>query len=298
MSIPEPERLDRAALRRAFERAAPTYDAAAVLQQTLAQRLLERLAYVKLQPRSVLDAGAGTGYALPGLGERFPEARLVALDIAPAMLREARTRQSGLERIAARFFGSRKAYLCADLRALPLAAGSQGLIFSNATLQWCDDLPRVFSEMLRVLEVGGLLTFSSFGPDTLRELRQAFAAVDGFTHTNRFIDLHDIGDLLVEAGFADPVMDREIFTLTYESARDMMVDLKAVGAHNATQGRPRGLFGRGRWAALCAQLECFRRSGKLPATYEVVYGHAWKPEPRQLADGRAIVRFQDKPRTA
>jgi len=294
MSTLEPWQLERAAVRRAFEHAAPGYDAAAVLQKELASRLLERLACIKLQPSSVLDAGAGTGYALGDLQQRYPQAKLTALDLAPAMLRQARSREGLLARASARLFGTPRAYVCGDLAALPLAANSQGLVFSNAALQWCNDLPQVFRELLRVLKVDGLLMFTTFGPDTLQELRAAFGAVDAKPHTNRFLDLHDIGDLLLQAGFADPVMDREVLTLTYDTARDMMRDLKAIGAHNTAAGRSRGLYGKARWAKVNAELERFRREGKLPATYEVIYGHAWKPAPRRIEDGRAILRFQER----
>jgi malonyl-CoA O-methyltransferase len=298
--MPDPDSylLDPCAVRRAFERAAPAYNGAAVLQQEVARRMLERLSYIKLQPVSVLDAGAGTGYALEGLRERFPAARMLALDLALGMLRQARQAEGTFTRLGRRLSGRATGLICADAAALPLTERSQGLIFSNAMLQWCNDPPRVFAEMLRVLEAEGLLMFSTFGPDTLRELREAFAAVDGRPHVSRFLDLHDLGDMLLQAGFADPVMDREVLTLTYDSARDLMRDLKTIGAHNATVGRARGLFGARRWAAMCAELDRFREAGKLPATYEVIYGHAWKPRPNALADGRAIIHFERSPRTA
>ena len=278
-------------MRQAFGRAATSYDAAAVLQREIARRMMERLGYIRLAPRRVLDAGSGTGYALASLRERYPAARLFALDLAEPMLHAARAKAGAWQRWRERWRDAATAYVCGDLAALPFASDSCGLAFSNATLQWCNDPPRVFAEALRVLEVGGLLMFSTFGPDTLQELRAAFRSVDQATHVNRFLDMHELGDMLAQAGFADPVMDREVLTLTYDTARDMMRDLKAIGAHNATAGRPRGLFGARRWAAMVEALEGFRRAGKLPATYEVVYGHAWKPEPRTLADGRAIVQF-------
>ncbi|CAG0961734.1 malonyl-CoA O-methyltransferase [Burkholderiales bacterium] len=291
MDTPESHLLDRRAVRLAFGRAAAHYDAAAVLQKEIARRLLERLDYVRLAPSRVLDAGCGTGYALCALRERYPAARLIALDLAEAMLQAAREKAGAWRRLRERWRGAGSAYVCGDLAALPLAPHCCGLIFSNAALQWCNDPPKVFSECLRVLEVGGLFTFSTFGPDTLQELREAFRAADGATHVSRFLDMHDLGDMLSQAGFADPVMDREVLTLTYDTARDMMRDLKAIGGHNATAGRPRGLFGARRWAAMVEALETFRHAGKLPATYEVIYGHAWKPEPKALPDGRAIMRF-------
>jgi malonyl-CoA O-methyltransferase len=186
------------------------------------------------------------------------------------------------------------AFVCGDTTRLPLAPGSVDLVWSNLVLQWMDEPSAAFAELLRALRVGGLLMFTTFGPDTLKELRAAFAGIDTATHVSRFVDMHDLGDALVEAGFADPVMDMETITLTYADAQSMMRELKALGAHNATVGRPRGLMGRERFQRVMTALERFRREGKLPATYEVVYGHAWKPEPRFTDDGRAIVRFEPR----
>ena len=157
---------------------------------------------------------------------------------------------------------------------------------------WVNDLPRAFAEFRRVLKVGGLLSFTTFGPDTLREVRAAFAGVDGSTHTNRFIDMHDIGDMLVHAGFADPVMEMEYVTLTFETPHALLAELKAIGATNRTRGRPRGLMGRARWSRAMRRLEALAKDGRIPATFEVVYGHAWKGEPRKTAEGHAIVRLQ------
>jgi len=298
----DPLRLDPQSVRHAFERAAASYDASAVLQREIGQRMAERLLLVKLQPAAILDAGCGTGDALSELSARYPDASLIGLDLAYAMLDSARRRAAAAnasERsLLARLLGTRAmarrvpALVCGDACRLPLAAGTIDLVWSNLTLQWINDASAAFAEFHRVLRVGGLLMFTTFGPDTLKELRAAFAGVDGATHVSRFIDMHDVGDMLVQAGFADPVMDMETVTLTYADATTMMRELKAIGAHNATVGRPRGLTGRARWSRVLARLEAFRRDGRLPATYEVVYGHAWKPEPRFADDGRAIVRFE------
>ena len=298
----DPFRLDPRSVRHAFERAAASYDASAVLQREVGQRMAERLLLVKLQPAAILDAGCGTGDALSELSARYPDAFLVGLDLAYAMLDSARRRKAAAntsERsLLARLLGARAmarrdpALVCGDACRLPLAAGTIDLVWSNLTLQWINDVSAAFAEFHRVLRVGGLLMFTTFGPDTLKELRGAFAGVDGATHVSRFIDMHDVGDMLVQAGFADPVMDMETITLTYSDATTMMRELKAIGAHNATVGRPRGLTGRARWSRVLVALEAFRRDGRLPATYEVVYGHAWKPEPHFADDGRAIVRFK------
>ena len=143
-----------------------------------------------------------------------------------------------------------------------------------------------------MLKPHGLLTFTTFGPDTLKELRLAWQAADDHTHVNRFIDMHDIGDMLVGGGFSDPVMDMEYFTLTYADVRQLMHELKAIGAGNVTRGRPDALSGKSRLAAVMRNYERFRRDGKLPATFEVVYGHAWKPLPRVSPSGRRVIEVK------
>ena len=298
---PDPRDVDPDAVRRGFARAAATYDAGAALQREIGSRMAERLDYVKLAPSAILDAGCGTGEAIGDLNVRYPSARVVALDIALPMVIAARTRvragRNAFRRLL-RPFGSRgamdPAFVCADINRLPFAGVAYDLVWSNLALQWVNDLPRAFAEFRRILKVGGLLSFTTFGPDTLRELRSAFAGVDGRTHTSRFVDMHDIGDMLVHAGFADPVMDMEHVTLTYDSPRGLLAELKAIGATNRTRGRPAGLMGRRRFARMLERLEALRRDGRIPATFEVVYGHAWKGEPRTTAEGHAVVRFQRK----
>lgn len=260
--------LDRQQLRAAFERAARGYDAAAALQQEVAGRLLERLELTTIRPTRMLDLGCGTGGNLRALQRRCPQARLFACDLALNMLLAARRRLG---------FWRRVPLACADALHLPFAAGAFDLIYCNLVLQWCDDLDRALVELRRTLAPHALLLFSSFGPDTLKELRAAWRAVDGFNHVNRFIDMHDVGDALIRAGFVEPVMDVERLTLTYTNVQALARDLKAVGAHNVTAGRPRGLGGRRRAANLASAYERFRRDGRLPATYEVVYGTAWTP---------------------
>ncbi|MFN3398431.1 MAG: malonyl-ACP O-methyltransferase BioC [Sulfurimicrobium sp.] len=279
-------RIDKQRVRRSFERAATTYDHVAVLQRTVAQRMAERLQFVKFTPLLLLDAGCGTGYARGLLRERYPEARLIELDIALGMLRVARRTQPWWRKLLP---GTGGAYVCGDLDALPLRSACVDMVWSNLALQWCNDLDATFAGVRRILAPNGLFMFSTLGPDTLRELRQAFGAVDGYTHVSRFLDMHDIGDALAHAGFAEPVMDMEHFTLTYDDVAGLMRDLKALGAHNATQGRRHGLAGKTAWRRMEAAYEQLRREGKLPATYEVVYGHAWAPA--TLPDGRQVVQM-------
>jgi malonyl-CoA O-methyltransferase len=283
--------IDKKQVRRAFSRAAKDYDAAAVMQREVCTRMLEKLDCIKIQPDMLLDVGSGTGWGTRQLGERFPQAQITALDIAIGMLQHARGTSSWWQKL---FAGKQESFLCADVEALPLASNSVQMVWSNLALQWCNDLPATFVELQRVIKVDGLLMFSSFGVDTLRELSVAFHDVDGYSHTNRFADMHDIGDMLVAAGFANPVMEMEMITLTYNDVRAVMQDLKSIGAHNVTAGRAPGMMGKAAWQRVIANYETLRRDGKLPATFEIIYGHAWKPAPKETADGRVIVRTDFK----
>ena len=282
-----PPQFDKTLVRRSFERAAKSYDEAAVLQHEVCRRMNERLDLIKIAPGFVLDAGSGTGNALAALRARYPKARVVAFDLALSMLQQGR--KSAVTPWWKNVLKQQVNEICGDIEQLPFASGSVDLVWSNLALQWVNDPDRAFGEFHRVLAPGGLLMFSTFGPDTLKELRAAYAGVDQHTHVSRFIDLHDIGDILAKRGFADPVMDMEPFTLTYSDVRSLMRDLKAIGAHNVTQDRPPGLTGRARLAAVTAAYEPLRREGKLPASYEVVYGHAWKTLPRVTASGKKII---------
>ena len=277
-------------VRRSFERAARTYDEAAVLQREVCARLLEHLDPMRLAPRRAVDLGCGTGYAFDALARRFPGADVVGIDIAPAMLARARDRSAWWQRM----LGARRpALVCADAERLPLAGASVELVFSNLAMQWCDPA-RVFAEAARTLTPEGLFLFSTFGPDTLKELRAAFAQADGSPHVNRFVDMHDLGDALVHAGFADPVMEMETITMEYDTVLAVARDLKAIGAVNSLPSRSRGLPGRHRWQRMTEAYERFRRDGVLPATWEVIYGHAWKVPPKRGADGRQVVSFAPK----
>ncbi len=259
-------RLDEAGVRASFERASGAYEQSAVLQARVGDELLERLDFFKLSPQVVVDLGAGTGRMTGELKRRYRRAEVVALDVAPGMLREARRHMS---------FFRRFERVCADVRQLPFADASVDIAVSNVMLQWCGDLDAAFGEVRRVLKPDGVFVFTTFGPDTLRELRAAWATVDRYSHVNTFIDMHDIGDALVRAGLTEPVLDVDRMTLTYKNVLSLMRDLKTIGAHNVTEGRPRGLVGRGTLKRLEAAYESARRSGLIPATYEVIYGAAW-----------------------
>jgi malonyl-CoA O-methyltransferase len=253
-------------VRAAFDRASAGYDQAAALQARVREELAERLALFKLSPRVALDLGTGTGGGAQALARAYRRASVLALDNSAGMLREAR-RRSG--------FFRRFTRILADAGALPLASASVDLVFSNLMLQWCNDLAGPLAEVHRVLAPGGLFAFSTFGPDTLKELRAAWARVDEDSHVNRFLDMHDVGDALTRAGFAEPVLDVERVVLTYPDTTALMRDLKAIGAHNATSARPRGLTGRTRMENMRAAYEPFRRAGRVPASFEIIYACAW-----------------------
>jgi len=256
-------------VRRAFDKAALTYDDAAVLQREVCLRMLEHLDPVKMVPNSILDVGAGTGFGVAQLMKRYKKARITAVDLAPAMLNQVAKQGSWLRR---------PELICADADHLPIADDSVDMIISSLMLQWSGDLERTFREFKRVLKPGGVLMFATFGPDTLMELRNSWAQVDGDGHVNQFIDMHDVGDALQRCGYADPVMDREMLTLTYSKVTDLMRDLKAIGANTPSGGRRRGLMTAKTLSAVAQAYEKYRENEVLPASYEIVYGQAWIAE--------------------
>jgi malonyl-CoA O-methyltransferase len=268
--------LDKQSIRRSFNRAALSYDNAAVLQRRVADELIQRLAVVRKVPQTVLDAGCGTGYLTARLARRYRRAHVIGLDLSTGMAQRARRRRLSVwSRLG--LSAGRTSFVAADAESLPVPERAVDFVVSNLTVQWCDP-QQVFAEFLRVLKPGGLLMFSTFGPDTLRELRSAWREADAGVHVHDFIDMHDLGDMLVRAGFADPVMDVERLTLTYPGVRNVLLDLKHIGAHNAAPDRARGLMPKGRYTRFLRAYEQYRRDGAVPATYEVVYGHAWAPE--------------------
>jgi malonyl-CoA O-methyltransferase len=262
-----------------------------VLAREVEARMLERLQYIKLEPKRVLDAGCGIGHGARRLSGRYPGAQVLGLDFALPLLRAARSGVTWLERVLKR---ARVDYLCADFASLPLAPASVDLAWSNLALHCAGDPQAAFKELRRVLRVGGLLMFSCYGPDTLKELKSAFAARDGAPHVHAFTDMHDLGDLLSACGFAAQVMDMELITLTYADVEALLADLRATGQQNALAERRRGLTGKGEFSAMRAAYEELRRDGRLPASFEVVYGHAWKPAQRLTGDGHAIVTLQPR----
>jgi len=267
--------LDAQHVRRAFGRAATTYTQHAALQREVEDRLLERLEYYAGEPTRVLDVGCGPGRGSEVLRKRFSSAQVIALDLALPMLRRVRT---GWRRPLAR--------VCADARALPLPDTSIDVLYSNLCVQWIDDLPALFGEFRRVLRPGGYLALSTFGQDTLHELRAAWAAADSAPRVSAFAHIAQVGDALMAAGFRDPVLDADHFTLTYADAAGLMRELKFLGATNADVRRARGLTGKSRYRQAIDAYERFRREGVLPATYEVISAHAFAPDAGQPRRGQ------------
>ncbi|MGN6513696.1 MAG: malonyl-ACP O-methyltransferase BioC [Lysobacteraceae bacterium] len=273
MNIPV---FDTRQVRRAFARAAPGYAAAARLQREIQSRLLDSLAFHEATPAVVLDVGCGPGHASVALQKRWPKARVLALDLALPMLREARRQAGGWNP-----FAHRPEPICADVRALPLADDSVDVVFSNLCVQWIDDLPALFAGFRRVLRPGGLLLLSTFGPDTLWELRDAFAHADATPHVSPFADIARFGDALMHAGFRDPVLDRDVLTTHYPELGALMREQRATGATNALATRRHTLTGKSRFAAAAAAYEALRDGDGLPASWEVITALAWAPQEGQ-----------------
>lgn len=283
MSAARPPLLDRAAIRRHVARASAGYDQHAVLAARLREELVSRLDWVAFTPEAVLDLGCGTGHAAATLALRWPRARVLALDASPAMLDQA-ARREGAARIER---------LCAEAEAIPLPEASVDLVFSNLMLPWCEDIDAVIAEVARVLRPRGLFTFTTLGPGTLAELRAAWHAAGGHEAMHPFTGMHEIGDGLVRAGLAEPVLDVSRFALTYPDVAAMLRDLRRTGSQNAAADRARGLTGRGRLRRLEESYEPFRDAGLLPASYEVVFGQAWGAIPRARRDGEIAISPDD-----
>jgi len=278
------------------ERIAP----ADFLRREVSSRMFDRLELIKIAPQRVLDAGCGAGADLPLLQKSYPAAQILGLDSAEAQLRAAQgqsARQSSLNQLLSKLLPSKTGVdlMCGDFADLPLGPNSIDLVWSNLALHWHPQPDRVFAEWRRVLRVNSLLMFSCFGPDTFRELRAAFAEADLAQHALPFVDMHDFGDQLVEVGFSTPVLDMEVITVTYDTPRAMLADVRALGG-NPLATVSRGLMGKHAWQRMLDALEKTRRAdGKLGLTFEVIYGHAFRPAPKVTSKGEAIIRF-DLPR--
>jgi malonyl-CoA O-methyltransferase len=268
--------LDRRQVRRHFGRAATSYEQHDVLQREVQQALLQRLDFYTQTPQRVIDVGAGTGRGTALLKQQYPKAEVIAVDLALPMLRATKKHNSWLKPFTR---------VCAEATTLPFADHTVDVLHSNLCFQWIDDLPTLFAECVRVLRPGGLLLFSSFGPDTLKELRAAWAEADQQPHVSRFLDMHDVGDAMLAAGLRDPVLDVHRYTLTYSEPRKLLEELQGLGATNADHARVRGLTGKGRYQRMLAAYEAMRVDGRIPASWEVIGAHAWGPPAGQARRG-------------
>lgn len=276
---------DRQQVRRNFGRAANTYEQHDTLQREVQSLLLDRLGFYLETPERVIDVGAGTGRGAALLRKQYPKAQVIAMDLALPMLRAAKKHSSWLKPFQR---------VCAEATSLPLPDHSVDVLHSNLCFQWIDDLPALFGECVRVLKPGGLLVFSTFGPDTLKELRAAWAEADQQPHVSRFLDMHDLGDAMISAGLRDPVLDVDRYTLTYSEPRMLLKELQGLGATNADRERERHLLGKRHYQRMLAAYETMRVDGRIPATWEVVTAHAWGPPPgqsRRIAGGGEIASF-------
>lgn len=258
--------VDCRAIAKALETAASTYEEGAEIPNAIADRLLERLDFIRLEPLRVVDLGSRTGYSIKGLFKRYKQADIFGFDFSVSLMNRA-----------AHAFQLHSKMVVGEYTRLPFVDQSISLVFSNLTFQWSFDLYQTLEECQRILKPGGFLLFSTVGPDTLKELRASFS--DEKCHVHSFYDMHDIGDMLSYLGFVDPVMDMEYLSVHYSSVLNLMADLKAIGAHNVAQDRSRGLMGRNRWGKMLQTYEkCRDKNRGIPATIEVIYGHAFKSE--------------------
>ena len=268
-SVDDAYQVDSQQVRQAFNNAAKDYEEHALLQKTVVDRLIESFDQIKINPTVILDLGSGLGYGARQLKQQFKKAHIFQADISEEMLRGARRNKS-------KFF-SKDHFFCANAEQIALADESVDLVFSSLMLQWSNDPDLVFNEIHRVLKPNGVFVFTTFGPDTLKELRESWQQVDNSIHVNAFTDMHDIGDALIRNRLDAPVLSIENIVLTYDDCKQLMRDLKSIGAHNVNQGRRKTLTGKDRLQKVIQHYETFRVNHKLPATYEVIYGHAWKP---------------------
>ena len=284
MHLSQNTRKYKLALARYFSRAAHTYNQAAIIHQEVGRRLLDRLDFINFDPSVILDLGSGTGFFAAPLTEKYPKAYIIKLDIAENMLKFKNRKD----------IFAKDMPVCADAEYLPLKNHSVDFIFSNCVFHWFINPQKVLSEIRRVLKPEGLLLFSTFGPDTLKELRESFSLIDPNTHVNTFIDMHHIGDMLIQRQLLEPVMDMEMITLTYPNLMGLIQDLKDTGENYVNRQESIGLSPKGTLNKLINTYEYYRTTdGLLPATFEIIYGHAWCPQNTGLhqADENGVIHF-------
>jgi len=266
MPLTNQRELNPAHIRRRFDRAASLYSSADFVQRHAAEGLLQRLLPIDMQPGRILDLGSALGAGSQQLAKRFRRARVVSIDVSAQMLMRARSKRGWLSRVRE---------VQADVLQLPLPTASVDLVFANMLLPFIDDVGSCLGEVARVLRKDGVFLFSSLGPDSLSELREAWAGIDDGLHVRGFADMHILGDAVVAAGLRDPVLDADNLCVTYRNTDALFRDLTAAGARNSLQGRRQSLTGKGRLALFAERLQKHRQSGLLRLNLELVYGHAW-----------------------
>ena len=262
---------------KAFNNHANQYEQAAKIQAEIGDRLFERLHYLKIKPQYILDLGCGPGVFSQRLKKYYPDALVVGFDLAYGMLNQAKSKQG---------WWHKWPLVNGDMTAMPFATGLFDLVFANQVIHWSSSLPGVMSELNRVMNAGGCLMFSTLGPDTFCEIRQAWSTIDTHAHVNDYVDMHDLGDCLLAEHFLDPVVDMDMLTAHYSSVKQLLHSLKAQGVRNINAARNSGLTGKRSWHQFEQAMSAFGTDeGKFPLTYEVVYGHAWKGEQRRMGKG-------------
>ncbi len=265
----------------AFNRAAITYDKHAVLQKKISSDLFERLSLIKIDPTIILDLGSGTGENNSIFKSNYKKKKIINYDFSEKMLECARTKENDILGLG-RYLGKKKiSYVCGDMEKLPFRNNLVDLVWSSSSLQWCPDLNNTVCEIKDILNHGGLFIFSTFGPKTLNELSKINKSLFNSDTVNNFIDMHDIGDMLVSNGFSDPVLDSDIYTLTYSDIDKLFVDIKNIGATTSYNQEKKGLGGRNYLKKISIEYEKYKKSGLFPATYEVIFGHAWNMNKNQ-----------------
>lgn len=262
----QPGRLRTRDVRRRFDRAsADFHDADFVHRQTFAG-LLDRLAPITAKPGVILDLGCAKGTGSRALASRYPGARVIAVDLSLPMLRFAKEKWWQRRRIRP---------VQGDANALPLKSQGVDLAFANLLLPWINDLPACLTEVSRVLARDGLFTFSALGPDSLKELREAWGTIDQDWHVNPFPDMHDLGDALVRAGLSDPVLDVDRISIRYDELSKLYRDLSCSGARNSLEHRRRSMTGKAGFRRMEESLSQASAGNGFTLTLEIVYGHAW-----------------------
>ncbi|RUR05777.1 malonyl-ACP O-methyltransferase BioC [Legionella sp. km772] len=262
---------------KAFNQQAGNYEKAAKVQHEIGLRLLARLQYLKINPQYILDLGCGPGIFSRELAKMYPKARIVGLDLAPAMLKEAHKKQS---------WRCKWSLVAGDMKQLPFTTGLFDLVFANQVIHWGNPLEQVLRELNRVMNVNACFMFTTLGPDTFKELKNCWAGASSYEHVNSFADMHDVGDSLLSEYFLDPVMDMESLTAHYESVTHLVRALKNQGVRNINPARNQGLTGKRAWRLFAEHYEHLKtENAKYPLSYEVVYGHAWKGERQKTEHG-------------